>query len=61
VDTVTLVGTLRPAALFNEVNTEIRSRILAWLRGFRDLVHEDCILGSKYGEEALWRTPIADQ
>jgi hypothetical protein len=61
VDTVTLAGTLRPAALFNEVNTEIRSKILAWLRGFRDPVHEDCILGSKYREEALWRTPIADQ
>jgi hypothetical protein len=61
VDTVTMVGTLRPAALFNEVNSEIRSRILDWLRSFKDLVPEDCSLGSQYREEALWRTPIADQ
>ena len=61
VDTVARVGSLRPAALFNDLNGQTRSRILVWLQSFRDLVPEDCILGSKYREEALWRTPIADQ
>ena len=43
------------------MNDQIRSRILRWIQSLRDLVPKDCILGSKYREAALWRTPIADQ